>query len=206
MIDAQEPYSVGLANIVQRVLERNNVTVQRQSVTNNTTDFSSNVTRIPSDTDVVFTPFQSRGERQPGRRAAQGAGQEGSRLRRRRHGRPGLQDTGLVHLPVRSGHQQHADLSTRGGRPTPGSRRLRSASRRTVRCRSIAHAAKRACAKKTTVTRASLRLKMKSGAIPNWILGGTFRFSTKTNDPLNGGYWLYQVQSDGSQKQIARLG
>ena len=32
--------------------------MQRLSVTNNTTDFSSFVTRIPCDTDVVFTPFQ----------------------------------------------------------------------------------------------------------------------------------------------------
>ena len=58
VFDAQEPYSVGLANTVERYLERRNVTVQRLSVTNSTTDFSSFVTRIAGDTDVVFTPFQ----------------------------------------------------------------------------------------------------------------------------------------------------
>ena len=58
VFDAQEPYSVGLANTIERALERRNVTVQRLSVTNNTTDFSSFVTRIAGDTDVVFTPFQ----------------------------------------------------------------------------------------------------------------------------------------------------
>ena len=34
--------------------------------------------------------------------------------------------------------------------------------------------------------------------MPNWILGGNFRFSSKTNDPLNGGFWLFQVQADGT--------
>ena len=58
VFDAQEPYSVGLANTIERALERRNVTVQRLSVTNSTTDFSSFVTRIAGDTDVVFTPFQ----------------------------------------------------------------------------------------------------------------------------------------------------
>jgi hypothetical protein len=46
---------------------------------------------------------------------------------------------------------------------------------------------------------------MKAGTIPNFVLGGTFRFSTKTNDPLNGAFWLYQVQSDGTQKEVGRL-
>ena len=41
---------------------------------------------------------------------------------------------------------------------------------------------------------------MKAGAIPNWILGGNFRFSSKTNDPLNGGFWLFQIQSDGTHE------
>ena len=58
VFDAQEPYSVGLAEQIEATLKRRNVTVQRLSVTNNTSDFSSFVTRIPSDTDVVFTPFQ----------------------------------------------------------------------------------------------------------------------------------------------------
>jgi hypothetical protein len=69
----------------------------------------------------------------------------------------------------------------------------------------ILWAAKRACAGKSSITRANIKRKMKAGPVPNWILGGTFRFSSKTNDPLNGGFWLYQIQADGSLKQIGRL-
>ena len=70
---------------------------------------------------------------------------------------------------------------------------------------SILYAAKRACAGKSSIQRINIKRKMKAGPVPNWILGGTFRFSSKTNDPLNGGFWLYQVQANGSLKQIGRL-
>jgi branched-chain amino acid transport system substrate-binding protein len=205
VIDAQEPYSVGLANIVERVLERAGVTVQRQSVTNNTTDFSSNVTRIPSDTDVVFTPFQVAANanqvavllKEQGKRAVvfggDGTADPAFKV-------PGsyvsLFAPDISNTPIFRAWQaaNPGKSTTPFGIPAYGA------------VQTIAYAAKRACAKKSQYTRASLRAKMKAGPIPNWILGGTFRFSTKTNDPLNGGYWLYQVQSDGTQKQVAKLG
>ena len=38
--------------------------------------------------------------------------------------------------------------------------------------------------------------------IPNWILGGTFAFSTKTNDPLNAKFYIFQIQSNGAYKLV----
>ena len=38
--------------------------------------------------------------------------------------------------------------------------------------------------------------------IKNSILGGDFRFSTKSNDPLNGGFYIFEIQQDGSYKDI----
>ena len=38
--------------------------------------------------------------------------------------------------------------------------------------------------------------------IPNWILGGTFRWSTKSNDPLNAKFYIFQIQCDGSYKLV----
>ena len=38
--------------------------------------------------------------------------------------------------------------------------------------------------------------------IHNWILGGTFRWSTKSNDPLNAKFYIFQIQSDGSYKLV----
>ena len=41
---------------------------------------------------------------------------------------------------------------------------------------------------------------MKKVRIKNWILGGNFAFSTKTNDPLNAKFTIFQIQSNGSYK------
>jgi hypothetical protein len=38
--------------------------------------------------------------------------------------------------------------------------------------------------------------------IPNWILGGSFRWSTKSNDPLNAKFYIFQIQSNGSYKLV----
>jgi hypothetical protein len=38
--------------------------------------------------------------------------------------------------------------------------------------------------------------------ITNWILGGTFRFSTKSNDPLNAKFYIFQIQANGSYKLV----
>ena len=60
VVDAQNSYSTGLADFVERALRaRSGVTVQRESVDEaNVTDFSSLVTRIPANTQVVYVPWQ----------------------------------------------------------------------------------------------------------------------------------------------------
>lgn len=60
VVDAQNSYSTGLADFVERALRgQSGVTVQRESVDEaNVTDFSSLVTRIPANTQVVYVPWQ----------------------------------------------------------------------------------------------------------------------------------------------------
>lgn len=59
IIDAQNSYSTGLADTVERLLRRAGLTVQRESVSESTvSDFSSLVARVPSNTQVVYTPWQ----------------------------------------------------------------------------------------------------------------------------------------------------
>jgi branched-chain amino acid transport system substrate-binding protein len=59
VIDAQNSYSQGLADTVQRLLRNAGLDVRRESVNEATvTDFSSLVARIPSDTQVVYVPWQ----------------------------------------------------------------------------------------------------------------------------------------------------
>ena len=43
---------------------------------------------------------------------------------------------------------------------------------------------------------------MKQVRIANWILGGSFRFSTKSNDPLNAKFYIFQIQGNGSYKLV----
>jgi branched-chain amino acid transport system substrate-binding protein len=58
VFDFQEPYSQGLAAAVTAYLTAHGVSVSRLSAPNTTTDYSSYVTKIASDTDVVFFPSQ----------------------------------------------------------------------------------------------------------------------------------------------------
>ena len=59
IIDAQNSYSTGLADAVQRLLRAAGATVQRESVNEATiTDFSSVIARIPNNTQIVYTPWQ----------------------------------------------------------------------------------------------------------------------------------------------------
>lgn len=209
VFDAQEPYSVGLATTVEAYLKRNNVAVQRLSVTNQTTDFSSFVARIPADTDVVYTPFQVAAQaqqvavllREQGKRAVVFGGD-------------GTADPTAFKFPGSYVSNFAPDLTKVPGkqaiidawkRANPGRELSPFGPPAYGAVQSILYAAKRACAGKTSIERINVRRKMKAGRIPDWILGGTFRFSSKTNDPLNGGFWLFQIQADGSLRQIGRL-
>jgi branched-chain amino acid transport system substrate-binding protein len=59
VVDAQNSYSTGLADTVERILRANGANVSRESVNEATvTDFSSLVARIPTDAQVVYTPWQ----------------------------------------------------------------------------------------------------------------------------------------------------
>ncbi|MFL6067610.1 MAG: branched-chain amino acid ABC transporter substrate-binding protein [Gaiellaceae bacterium] len=58
IIDDQEAYSTGLAAAATAVLKANKVSVQRESVNQKVTDFSSLVTKVPDDATVVFLPWQ----------------------------------------------------------------------------------------------------------------------------------------------------
>jgi branched-chain amino acid transport system substrate-binding protein len=59
VVDAQNSYSTGLSDTVQRVLRAGGVNVQRESVNEEaTTDFSSLAARIPANTQTVYVPWQ----------------------------------------------------------------------------------------------------------------------------------------------------
>lgn len=58
IIDDQSSYSTGLADSTTEALEEGGATVTRESVSQDQTDFSSLVSAVSDDTDVVFLPWQ----------------------------------------------------------------------------------------------------------------------------------------------------
>ena len=192
IVDSQEPYSVGLADAVQTYLKAKDVTTHRESVTNDTSDFSSIVTKVPSDADIVFFAHAAAAEGADLRAAAARAGQEGEAVQRRRLERPdkfkvpGSYVSNFAapinlfpyNKPIIAGWQKDNPNSKLGsfGPPTYGAVQV------------ALNAIKRACdaGKGSIKDRRAVVRNVKRIFIKNWILGGDFRFSTKTNDPLNG--------------------
>src|SRR5262249_60735149 len=58
IIDDQEAYSTGLAGEVQTQLRAAGVSVSRDGVSQQQSDFSSLIAKIPRTTDVVYIPWQ----------------------------------------------------------------------------------------------------------------------------------------------------
>jgi len=58
IIDDQEAYSTGLADTVQQKLRSAGVTVTRDGVSQQQSDFSSLIAKIPRDTQLVYIPWQ----------------------------------------------------------------------------------------------------------------------------------------------------
>jgi branched-chain amino acid transport system substrate-binding protein len=58
VVDDQESYSTGLADIVGNQLQGKNVKVDRESISQKATDFSSLVAKVTSSVKVVYLPFQ----------------------------------------------------------------------------------------------------------------------------------------------------
>jgi branched-chain amino acid transport system substrate-binding protein len=58
IIDDQSSYSTGLADSTTAALEEGGATVTRESVSQDQTDFSSLVSAVSDDTDVIFLPWQ----------------------------------------------------------------------------------------------------------------------------------------------------
>jgi branched-chain amino acid transport system substrate-binding protein len=208
IMDFQEPYSVGLADAVEATLKAKGVTTIRLSAPNTTTDYSSFVTKVPSDADIVFFPTQKPPDAQTfaqqlleqGKKAKVFGGDgsndstafkaAGSYLSNFAPDITGIAaDQGII-----AGWKKDNPGKTVGsfGPPSYGAAQV------------LMNAIKLACAADHGVIKArhDVLRRVKQVVIKNWILGGTFKFSTKSNDPLNAKFYIFQIQSDGSYKLV----
>jgi branched-chain amino acid transport system substrate-binding protein len=208
ILDFQEPYSLGLADAVQATLRAKNVATVRLSAPNTTTDYSSYVTRVPGDADIVFFPTQKPGDAQTFARQlveqgkkAKVFGGDGSNNADQfnvagsyvSNFAPDI--TGIAaDRAIIAGWQKDNPGKTVGsfGPPTYGAVQV------------LLNAIKLACNanKGSLPNRRAIVRKVKQVRIKNWILGGSFRFSTKSNDPLNAKFYIFQIQPNGSYKLV----
>jgi branched-chain amino acid transport system substrate-binding protein len=207
LIDFQEPYSVGLADIAESTLKKAGVSTTRLSAPNTTTDYSAFVTKVPSDADIVFFPTQKPPDAQT---FAQQLLEQGKKAKV--FGGDGSNAPAQFKVPgsyvsnfapditgipadkaIVAGWKKDNPGKTVGsfGPPSYGAAQI------------MLTAIHLACVQgHGTITRASVFHKMKSVKIANWILGGSFKFSTKTNDPLNAKFYIFQIQPNGSYKLV----
>jgi branched-chain amino acid transport system substrate-binding protein len=207
IMDFQEPYSLGLAAAVDKTLKAGGVSTTRLSAPNTTTDYSAYVTKVPNDADVVFFPTQKPGDAQT---FAQQLIEQGKKAKV--FGGDGSNDATAFKVPGSyvsnfapdiTGIKADAALVNGWKKDNPG-KSVGSFGPPSYGAAQIALTAiKRACVQgHGTATRLAVLRNMKKVTIPNWILGGTFRWSTKSNDPLNAKFYIFQIQSNGSYKLV----
>jgi branched-chain amino acid transport system substrate-binding protein len=212
VIDGQDAYSQGLSDTVQRILRGvGGITVQRESVNPDTTsDFSSLVARIPSNTQVVYIPWQLAPKAQLFGQQLRAAGKSA-----RLFGSDGLFDPDNFKIPGSLVSFFPINLSSpliaayrrgpgRGQRELFGLPSFQAAA-------VVGQAIDRAC-RNGTATRAEVRRQIAATNIPRRtsLLGFNIRFVSRIQFPLGPGdmrtpadFGIYQIQANGSYTRIA---
>jgi branched-chain amino acid transport system substrate-binding protein len=207
LLDFQEPYSVGLSDAVEATLKKAGVSTSRLSAPNTTTDYSAYVTKVPGDADIVFFPTQKPGDAQT---FAQQLIEQGKKAKV--FGGDGSNDASAFKAagsyvsnfaPDITGIPADAAIIRGWKKDNPG-KSVGSFGPPSYGAAQVAlQAIKLACTQgHGTVTRQAVLRNIKKVKINNWILGGQFRWSTKTNDPLNAKFYIFQIQSNGTYKLV----
>jgi branched-chain amino acid transport system substrate-binding protein len=207
IMDFQEPYSLGLADAVEGVLKKGGVTTTRLSAPNTTTDYSAFVTKVPSSADVVFFPTQKPGDAQT---FAQQLVEQGKKAKV--FGGDGSNDPSAFKVagsyvsnfaPDITGIKADASIISGWKKANPG-KSVGSFGPPSYGATQVAlNAIARACKQGNgSATRLAVLANVKKVRVPNWILGGNFRWSTKSNDPLNAKFYIFQIQKDGTYKLV----
>jgi branched-chain amino acid transport system substrate-binding protein len=207
LLDFQEPYSVGLSDAVEGVLKKAGVSTSRLSAPNTTTDYSAYVTKVASDADIVFFPTQKPGDAQT---FAQQLIEQGKKAKV--FGGDGSNDSSAFKAagsyvsnfaPDITGIAADKAIIAGWKKDNPG-KSVGSFGPPSYGAAQVAMTAIHlACLQgHGKITRKMVLSNIKKVRIKNWILGGSFRWSTKTNDPLNAKFYIFQIQSNGSYKLV----
>jgi branched-chain amino acid transport system substrate-binding protein len=207
LLDFQEPYSVGLSDSVEATLKKAGISTTRLSAPNTTTDYSAYVTKVPSDADVVFFPTQKPGDANT---FAQQLIEQGKKAKV--FGGDGSNDPSQFKVagsyvsnfaPDITGIKSDASVISAWKKANPGKTVGSFGPPSYGAAQILLNAISLACKDgHGSVTRQSVLQHVKKVSIKNWILGGSFKWSTKSNDPLNAKFYIFQIQSNGTYKLV----
>jgi branched-chain amino acid transport system substrate-binding protein len=208
IFDFQEPYSLGLAAAADAYLSAHGVTTIRMSAPNTTTDYSSYVTKVPNDADIVFFPTQKPGDAQT---FATQLIEQGKKAKV--FGGDGSNDPSQFKTPGSyvsnfapdiTGIPADKALIAGWKKQNPGKAVGSFGPPTYLAVDVMLHAIKLACNADhgTLKARRDIVAHVKQVKIPNSILGGTFSFSRSTNDPHNAKFYIFQIQSNGKYKLV----
>jgi branched-chain amino acid transport system substrate-binding protein len=208
LFDFQEPYSQGLASAAETVLKAKGVSTIHLSAPNTTTDYSSYVTRVPSDADIVFFPTQKPGDAQTFARQLVEQGKKAKVFGGDGSNDPSQFKTAGAYVsnfaPDITGIPADKALIAAWQKDNPGDKVGSFGPPTYGAVQVLLRAVKLACNANhgSLPNRRAVVQNVKKVTIKNWILGGTFRWSTKSNDPLNAKFYIFQIQSNGSYKLV----
>ena len=200
IIDDQETYSQGLADGVQKILNSRGVKTTRDSISQNDSDFSSKIAKIPSNTQGIYIPWQLAPQAQGFGQQLQAAGKSHIKL----FGSDGLFAPGVWKIagsydsafpynpndPAGKAYiKAHKGNGEFFGLPSY------------VAAQVVVGAVTKACAN-GKATRAEVRKDIAKTKLKTSILGFpvTFARSGEMRAPANFG--IFQIQSNGSFKRI----
>ena len=172
------------------------------------TDFSSFVTKVPSDADFVFFPTQKPGDAQ---NFAQQLLEQGKKAKV--FGGDGSNDASQFKVPGSyvsnfapdiSGFAYNKSVIAGWQKDNPSTKLGSFGPPNYLAVQVALNAIKKACdaGKGQIKDRRDVVRNVKKIVVKNSILGGDFRFSTKSNDPLNAKFYIFQIQSNGSYKLV----
>lgn len=203
VVDDQESYSTGLADIVGSSLQAKGVNVDRESVSQKATDFSSLIAKVDSSTKVVFLPFQVASEAQlfAQQLKAQGKSaivfgsdgtfdsskfnQEGAYIS---FFAPDVTTIAADNAVVTAFHKQFPGATSPFGAPNY------------VLAQMYSNAITNVC-KKGHATRASIRAAVLKVSLPSTILGGSLKL-TANGDVAGAKFHIFKVVN-GKYKTVA---
>lgn len=202
MVDDQSSYSVGLADVVQQELEAANVTVIRESVSQDVTDFSALVGTIPDDADFVYLPWQvaANGQIFANQMTEQGKeavifGSDG--MDSEDFTQPGSYIAGFApdiadvegSQEILAGFLEVYPNTNTFGPPVYAAARV------------IFEAIDRVCAAGEVPDRANVQAEVRATNQATSILGSPISF-TEDGDLAEGRFFIFQIQEDGSKTLV----